>query len=249
MPLTLAQMHALIADGGDNTAADVRDVIQALYDWIPNDQKYRMGRLPGETAHADDDFFTAYSGYTEHSPTGTADWDLSNYGLTARFFSQTANDVAVSVKDLTPTSPPVTIETTWSSAIQTLSNPGFGLCFTDGAADASNIAAIGYLSNHGVDQIEGTLASVTPTLTGTGIDRVNFMQGTLAMRLIWKSANTFAWCVSPDGGTTWSDQSAGTFSETFTPDKIGFWVSGWSRPEPSIVSFAYLRVFEADLSV
>lgn len=249
MPDSLATMLASIEDDGANTAAEVRAVIQALYDWIPRDQKYRMGRLAGETAHADDDFFTAYSGYTEHTPTGTATWGLSRFGLSAAFHSQSGSDLAVAVKPLTPSSPPVTIETQWSSTVKVDINPGFGLAFTDGTVDASNVIGLGGLSNFSMVAPVGTLTSVGSGPIGHTLERSQLHQGLITARLIWTAANTFAWAISPDGGTTWTDWGSSTLAHTFTPDHIGFFVTGWGATAPNIASFAYLRVYEADLSV
>lgn len=251
MPDSLATMLASFNDNtsGDISAADGRGIIQALYDWIPRDQKYRMGRLAGETPHADDDFFTAYSGYTEHSPTGTATWAHSRFGLTAAFNSQAGGDLAVAVKPLTPSSPPVTIETQWSATVKVDTNPGFGLAFTDGTVDASNVIGFGGLSNFSIAAPAGTLTSAASGPIAGTLERSYLHQGLFTARLIWTAANTFAWAISPDGGTTWTDWGSSTIAHTFTPDHIGFFVTGWGAATPNVVSFAYLRVYEADLSV
>ena len=247
MPLTLAQMHALIADGGNNTAEDVRDVIEALYDWIPADQKYRRGLLAGESVHASSDFFTSYSGYTEQTVTGTATWAANRSGLGVKFSGQSANDLAATLKAV-PSGPPLTIETSWANITDESSNPGMGLLLTDGTATTSNIAAFGELSAFGALRGTGTLTSVTANVAHNNIERERAHQGRLFFRLIWKSANTFAIAVSVDT-VNWIDLDASDFTPTITPTHMGLFVTSWSQSKTFTATFDYLRVYEADLSV
>lgn len=251
MPLSLSQMQTLFADNtaGDISAADGRDVIEALYDWIPPEQKYRMGRLPGETAHADDDFFETYSGYTEMDVSGNTSWAATRGGLTVTFDSQAGAAISVALKAFTASGPPITIETAWSSAVIVASAPGFGICFADGVTATDDFAGMGTLV--GVTDIlecNGAMNGAQNFAAGVDIQKDGLHQGLVYARFIWKSANTWAWAISPDG-ETWTDFGDADRSFTMTPTHVGFWVTAWSQTVPQIVSYKYLRVYEADLSV
>lgn len=256
MPLSLTAMQALFPDNtaGDISAEDGRDVIGALYDWIPRVEKYRVGRLPGETAHAADDFFTSYSGYTEQTPTGTATWGASRGGLSCKFVSITAADFAATLKAVPAAGVPITIETQFQFPSITTGNPTVGLLFTDGTATTSNLAGFGPMDSGGTNQViipaEGTLTSVTSNI---GAPIATLIQPLHYLRVIWKSANTFATTASADG-ETWVRMNTGgsaTFTRTFTPTHMGFYVSNWtgSANATQHVVFNYLRVYEADLSI
>ena len=248
MPTSLAAMLALFNDNtsGDISAADGRTVIQALYDWIPTDVKFLAGRLPSETAHASDDFFTAYSGYTEQTPTGTATWAAGHGGLGVKFDDQAGNDMAATLKAI-PGGPPLTIQTCWQIAVITGSNPGVGLVLSDGTTATSNVAGFGSFGGFAMATVTGTLTNAT-TSAQTAIDRTNLLQGILHVRLVWVSANNFAWAISPDG-SNWTDWGVAAFSTSFTPTHMGLWVSTWSNTVPGAAVFRYLRVNESDLSV
>lgn len=249
MPLTLTQILALLPDNttGDISEADARDALTAIYNSIPYVDRYRMAYQTGETPHADDDFFTSYSGYTELAVTGSATWAASNNGLSCSFNTQTQNDFAVTLKAMSTGSPPVTIETMFMGAMSQTNNPGFGMCFTDGVLSTSNGAALGPLSNFGNARFAGTLTSMSPTALTQHENR--YWQQPSLWRLVWRSANTFAWCMSPDGGSTWTDFGQTDFSTTFTPTHLGLWVSSWSQSTKQVATFPYLRVYDADLSV
>jgi hypothetical protein len=250
MPLSLAQIQALLADNttGDISEADARDVATALFNWIPYLDRYRMGRQAGETDHADDDFFTSYSGYTEANVTGSATWAVSNNGLTCYFNSQSANDLSVSLKAITAGGPPITIETMFNGSVLDANNPGFGICFTSGTASSSSAFAVGGLANFDNVKMTGTLTSMTSTAI-TNIETGFHLSGPTLWRVIWKSADTWAWCISPDGGTTWTDFGESDVASTFTPTHVGFWVTAWGQTTKQVATWAYLRVYEADLSV
>lgn len=249
MPLTLAQMLALLPDNttGLISEEDVRDVVEALYDWIPNDVKYLAGRLPTETAHASDDFFSTYSGYTEQTPTGTATWAAGLGGLAVKFDSQSSNDLAATLKAI-PAGPPLTIQTAWSTAIYQAANPGIGLLFTDGTAATSTIAAFGDLSQFGTTSLTGTLTNASAGGAAANLERLRLHQGLIHVRWVWEATNTFSWNISVDG-TTWTKLNGGDLTTTITPTHMGLWVSAWSVGNPITAAFRYLRVYEADLSI
>jgi hypothetical protein len=212
-------------------------------------QAYLRGRLPGETPHAHDDFFKTYTGYTEQTPTGSATWSTSRFGLSCVFEDQSGNDLAATLKPLTP-SFPVTIESALSGAINVASNPGMGILFADGTSSTSNAAVFGGLSNYSLITAVGTLTSMGAGTPGQTYENRFLLQSPLTLiRLIWTTTNTFAWAISPDYGTSWTDWDGGTFSHTFTPTHIGFFATSWSGTVRYAASWPYLRVYEADLSV
>lgn len=248
-PLSLAQILALLPDNtvGLISEEDMRNAIQAVYEWIPDDVKYMAGRLPSETAHASDDFFSSYSGYTEQTPTGTAVWAHGAAGLGCKFDDQVANDIAVAVKAI-PSGPPLTIQTAWRGITNVNSNPGLGLIFTDGTGAAANIAGFGDLAGFGSTGLSGQINNVTATGATTVVDRSNIRQGLIHVRWVWKSSNTFAQAYSLDG-THWTDFAQSDISITCTPTHMGFFVSSWSQTTPQTAAFRYLRVAASDLSV
>lgn len=245
MPDSLATMLASIDDGGENTAAEMRAVIQALYDWIPPIEKYKMGRLPSETAHADDDFFSTYSGYTELAVTGSATWSLGHSGLGVSFTGQSANDGAVALKAFTASGPPLTIETAMSLLTKRGANPGAGIILSDGVISTSNCMWTGVLSTNNFYGGSGTLTNLGAVSAGQYDGNG---EGLLYLRLIWKSANNFARAYSLDGHT-WTDFAAADTGFTLTPTHIGFVGTAWSVAGPHLATYKYLRVYETDLSV
>lgn len=251
MPLSLAQMLALLPEqnNAEISPTDVQDVVTALYDWIPYGQKYQLGRLPGETPHADDDFFASYSGYTEVQITGTTTWAAGNNGLTATTISQSASDLNVAVKPMSTGSPPVTIETMLRFAMPINGNPGGGLIFTDGTTSASNAVGFGTLAQWNHFAPRGTLTAMSSTVVTETEYRFSMTDMTLLYRLVWTAANTWAWAISPDYGSTWTDYTSTTFSHTLTPTHIGFFATSWASAMRGLVNFPYLRVYDADLSI
>lgn len=248
MPDSLATMLASFNDNtsGDISAADGRGIIQALYDWIPPEQKYRMGRLPGETAHADDDFFTAYSGYTEQTPTGSATWAAGRSGLTVAWNSVGAEDMAFTVKAIPAAGVPITIETSFVAEMTNNANPGLGLVFTDGTGSGANVAGAGIVMTGGNPQMfrfSGTAGSYGAAGHSPSATEIPHF-----LRLTWISSNLFGWSISPDG-ETWTDWSAADFAKTITPTHMGLFVISNNASEPQTALFHYLRVYEADLSV
>lgn len=236
---------------GDISAADVRAVIQALHDWIPATERYKQGRLAGETAHASDDFFSAYSGYTEATPSGTPNWAVSRGGLSSRFVNVASANIAATLKAIPAAGMPTTIETCVSMTIDGTNNPAVGLLFTNGTGTTATFAGFGIMtaSGGGVgwSTPSGTLNSATSGLNA--IVGTWTMGSSMFIRLIWSASNTFEVAVSPDG-QQWVDFTLTTLARTFTPTHMGFYVTNWnSSTSMQAVTFNYLRVYDADLSV
>lgn len=91
MPLTLAQMHALFNDNtaGDISAADGRDVIEALYDWALN-----VAPLEGAPTYSD-------AGMSDEFDSGTLDAQWTVSGAVSGSVSMISTNPTDSVYDLT----------------------------------------------------------------------------------------------------------------------------------------------------
>lgn len=214
---------------------------------VPPFLMYPFARVAGETPHAADDFFAAYSGYTEQNHAASVVWALGRGGLRVAWNSIPANSVAVAVKAIPAAGVPITIETAFSATISQTSNPGIGLCFTNGTATTSDVTGIeliyvsgfffykldGVLNNYGATQLSPFPGSLFPLIF---------------LRLAWTAANTFTWSMSIDGDL-WTDWANPTIANTMTPTHMGFAVSSNAGTTPHTALFHYLRVYEADLSV
>lgn len=208
-------------------------------------------RLPGETAHAADDFFGAYSGYTEIAAAGTAVWAAGRRGLTCKFQNVGNAKAAATLKAVPAAGVPITLDTFMVPMFRDDDNNAAGLIFTNGTTSGASIAALGLMSTSGgachVIMSSGTLTAVTSGV-GMAILAANLAPAAY-MRLIWSAANTFEFALSPDG-ETWVDFGFGTFTRTFTPTHMGFWVTNWNSSSfQQAVAFHYLRVGEFDGSV
>lgn len=250
MPTSLAAMLTSINDGGANTAAEMRAVITALYDWIPPLEKYKMGRLAGETAHASDDFFSTITGYTEVDVTGTTTWSSTRAGATCVFAGQSSNDFSCLLKAIPAAGLPTTIETRTVATIKEANNPMYGLLFTDGTASTSNLMGVGVVgADTGVPQLYNFSATIGTVTANLMVDTVLSTEiGNPFIRLTCISANNFGWSLSPDS-ENWTDFAFADLTPTLTPTHMGFFVSSWNGAGNQIASFNYLRVYDADLSV
>lgn len=249
---TQAALLAQMADGGNNTAEEVRDNI--VSGWTPGWVRYLDHRLPSETAHADDDFFTGDSSadYTEVAASGSATWTYGTLGvLSCHFINQSNLDWAAALKALTPNSAPVTIESRVTP--MTLDN-GFiavGIGFADGVLTSSTMQAA-VLGSAGT----GTLGRLAPTDGGTITNSDwlthdipnTFVGGSIYMRVVWEGSNTFSWSVSPDG-VSWTSFGDADVTPTLTPTHFGAFVTAYGNNIRQAVSFDYFRVYESDLSV
>lgn len=203
-----------------------------------------------DPAHADDDEFDddSLSGdWTALTVSGSHVISESLGLLSVSYQNQSSSDLNGIVKALTPTTPPVTVETVMR--MHDLGDNYYicGLVFSDGVTAVDNIAAF-TMNGNVVDYVRnGTFTAAGGPVGGTlGLDAAIWP---LYMRLIWKSANTFAAAWSPDG-VSWTDAGISDQSLTLSPTHVGLVWSRWGGgTEPGIVSFEYLRVAEGDLSV
>lgn len=261
MPLTLAQMHALIADGGDNTAEDVRDVIEALYDWIPASDRYLAGRQADETAHADDEFFSGGAPATPTTPTiqtvsGTATWLEGRNLLSCRFEDQTNGDASAVLYPIASASAPMTIETRLRLTSPYADFPEAGVLFTDGTLATSSLYGTSMFGSDnafttgGVVSRDGTLTALVSNGQFYGGLTNGLANGTpviIYLRAVWKAANTWQSSVSIDG-VSYGNRGLADQTFTMTPTHFGVFVSSGGNTVEWQASFDYLRVYDADLS-
>lgn len=213
-------------------------------------QRYLRARQPGETAHADDDFFddNDHSAYTKLQVTGTVT-AVEDGDLVLTYGSQTAGDVGGMVKPITSPSAPMTIEAGFTWLSRNANFYSMGLMMTDGVTDTDNCAVARYV--HGNDQrifkSAGTLTNYTGTVN-TDAGGYSFLSSHIFMRLIWTAANTFEMAISPNG-KHWIEPTA-SWSHTFSPSRWGVFVSAQGGGAgPSLLVCHYLRTSTTDLSV
>lgn len=214
---------------------------------------YLRGRLPDETAHANDQFFPGTTpGGTALTVSGTATWVQGRGRLGVRFDSQSTTDAAVRLWSLTPSAAPVTIETAVEVMLAESGIPHVGLCFTDGVVGTSNCWTALIFTGSVTASFyvyKGTLNNFGSASTAGANVAVNAMPwGRMHIRSVWTAADTFEPAWSPDG-VTWTDFGITADAHTMTPTHFGVLVSTWGGTEKDAVSVNYLRVNETDLSV
>ncbi len=252
---TLAALQALLADNtaGDISPQDVRDMLVST--WSPEWVQYLQHRMPDETGHADDDFFSSDSSadYTETADSGTAVWTYGTYDvLSVAFDNQDTTSWATSLKAVPAAGVPITIETHFmNTGVLNESFNYVGLCFTSGTATSSEIASWGVghtnvdTTRYGRFSADGNTIASADWASTRGTPDTNRGFG---LRLIWSAADTFAMSVSGDF-VNWTDHDVADLTRTFTPTHMGFVVGTYGNVSTSVATFDYLRVYESDESV
>ncbi len=227
-------------------------------DSVPEWMTALAGRVAGETAHVDDNFFgaTTKSGWTEVLPSGTATWTEGRGKLSVVSVNQTTNHTPAILQPITSASLPITIETKVTWALRDPADVGqfAALVFTDGTANTSKAVLFGpqqygssgyFILGGELDSRDGD-GSAVAVLSITGIWRQVLE---VYIRLIWSAANTFQAALSMDG-VTWTDYGAGSFTATtITPTHFGFAMYAAGADFYNLASFDYFRVYDSDLSV
>lgn len=210
----------------------------------------------GETVHDYDDEFMAEAvdaGWTEVEPTGTTNWAETGKGrLLADTVSQASSDMSGLVKPLDSLSFPLTIETRITPTSDQDNYLMYGMVFSDGTADGSNlVVAMPYINNANfvnVDFRTGTFNNVGAIL-GSADQVIHAAGGGLHQRLIWSAANLWKFQYSMDG-QQWLDVNGGTAqARTLTPTHFGLSISTWGSGVKRMAAYEYFRVTEADLSL
>lgn len=218
-------------------------------EWV----EYLNQRMPGETAHVDDQFFHGPThGGTEVTASGSVTWQTRYGVLSGNPTNQSANDMAAVVWPLTSAAAPMTIETRGMILAKADANPMLGLLFANGTSTGDSISAVSlYMSNNAAVTVLATFSGTYTTATVSNV--ISDMDAAAPlipfyMRLVWTAANTWAWALSYDG-LSWTDFNSSTFAVTLTPTHFGVWATSWAQPYPAPATFDYVRVYDADLSV
>lgn len=216
---------------------------------VPDGLLYPFQRLTGETAHADDKFFTGGSPTgTAVTVGGTAVWSQGLGRLNCVFNNQGSGQAAARLWTLTPVAAPVTLETCYE-VLAPQNAYQIGLLFTDGLTSGDNLyAAMQIGDGNGLYTYRGTLGAIGSANTGAGITPNTYFPRQIYVRTIWTAANTFeaAWSVD---AVAWSKFGLTSDSKTMTPTHFGVLVSTYGVNTPAVASFKYVRVAAADLSV
>lgn len=228
------------------TFATDRLVLPRTPEWLG----YLNQRLPGETHHADDDFFTdgtVDSAWNTVAISGTVSPTEGRGQMSIGFHSQASADFGGILKSMGSLTAPITIETSMTMLGENSQFPMVGLAFSDGVVAASNSFTTRWYPKNSLIGIQsGTLTN----LEGSSTAELAFIKiSRLYHRLIWTTSNTFAASYSPDG-VTWTRASlAATYSKTMTPTHFGLMTSAWGGGTDVMVAlFDYFRVYESDLS-
>lgn len=239
---------AAVADGGDNTPGDVRTALTSVLGEVPIWMRRFMGRVPGETSHADDKFFPDGSahGGTVVTPSGTATWLQEQDVLAGIADDNVSQDANCLLWPLTPTTAPITIEVAMRDIIPPVNFAHAGLCFTDGTAVTSKIVmGVHYQSIW--DSKSGTIQLVTTNHTAitTGSAPVQALPWAY-LRLIWIGTDSWSYGRSVDG-VLWTYAPFTTTSGP-SPTHFGLELSAYGSGLPVQAAWEYIRVAEADLS-
>jgi hypothetical protein len=233
--LTLAQIEALIADGGSNTAADVRAIFKAFF---------RERHAPHSLDHAEDVFWDGddLAGFTDVDVTGSHTLTESGDGfLRAVFDSQDAADVNARLKART-----FAVGDSFAIGPITFRGKGenhtmVGLCFTDGTDPTSNSVLAMIWAGDGVIRFavwHGTLTN-NATMVWADQHQQTFI-GPGFVRLTYAASNSFQAFFSSDG-VNWLDIGQVAFAKTMTPTHLGpFWTRWGGGAEASQVVFGAL---------
>lgn len=213
---------------------------------------YLAGRMPDETPHALDDFFTDGTldpAWSTVAVTGTIAATESRDLLSLRASGGAASDYQGIVKSIGSLSPPVTVEIAGQFLGDTAGGAGMlGLCLTDGIAASSNIFGLRAWSSSGsTSTVEGTLTAVDSVSTVLLTRGGNMIASRIYYRVIWRSANTYTVAMSIDG-VTWRRFTLGDRAKTMTPTHVGIFLLDWSSSTDAVAAVDYLRVYAADLT-
>lgn len=234
MPLTLAQMLALLPDNttGLISAADMRDVVTAIV---------HGQRAPYSLDNADDVWWEGDSaGMTQVTVTGSETISEVDGLLSVKFSGQASNDLNALLKAHS-----FSVGDAWAVSMRMIgpgSNFTFGgLVFTDGTATTSNVIYIGSYMDGG-EQSYFAAYSGTLTNVSTNINNVGSMDHAIVgvgyYKLTYQASNTFRLEYSADG-ITWITMGSDA-SKTMTPTHVGVVWSRWAGADTGDVSYGPL---------
>lgn len=226
MPLTLAQMLALLPDNtaGDISAVDMRDVVTAIV---------RGQRAPYSVDDADDVWWEGdlLADFTHVDPTGSSTRTEKDGFLSVSYTGQASLDVGCVLKPHT-----FSIGDRFATHVRSLGKDEdihamVFLVLTDGTATSSNMAAaMMYQDLDRVGAWHGTITNLDTQVWA----RTSVWDWPLAgfhVAIEYEAANTFQVYLSPDG-VSWSDFGAASISKTMTPTHFGVGWSIWGGSNP-----------------
>jgi len=236
MPLTLAQIYALITDGGANTAADVRAALQALYH-----RQYGIGADPdtNDVYWDGDDVASGTTVTVTGSQTIVEEGGL----LSVRYDAQAANDLNCLLFART-----LAVGSRWRTNARLFVRAHqfsmAALVMTDGVTAASNaIATTSYQDNagNGFGSVwHGTLTALTSEAWILNDFAAARIVPHIGLELEYVAANSFQGRFG-DGiqGSSWGQANV---AKTMTPTHVGVAWSNWGTTgEESIDTFGPLR--------
>lgn len=238
MPDSLATMLASINDGGANTAAEMRAVIEALYQWTKKNSPV------GDDVHWDGNDLAGFS--TPILPSGSHTLTEANGLLSVHYNGQSTADLAGILKPLTGFAIGDSIQTAVRMMTTGANWAMAALILADGDLASSNaIMAFYEVGGSGANEIvtrTGSMGTVGADIQiETAVMDGRSIFGALHMRLLWVSANTFRLEISPDG-VNWDAFTMADSARTLTPTHGGIGWSVWGGAGVRINTFEYFKV-------
>lgn len=210
--------------------------------------RYLNQRLPGETPNINDEFFLDTTVWgTAVTISGTATWEQSFGCLSARVAGQSTGDAAGRYVTPASISAPLTLETrvtaNATSGLETGIGLSNGVVGSSAMVSAAQVSLAGGLSQRAwfgqLDSMYGTTnTTIASTNAGMGGDPIY-------LRLVWVASNSFK-VGFRRAQAPWTYSS---LTPTITPTTIVLWGSTDSGADANWMTFDYLRVNAADLSV
>lgn len=236
MPLTLAQMLALLPDNtaGDISAADARNVVTAIV---------RGQRAPYSVDDAADVWWEGNIGdFTTVTITGTQTVTEKDGFLAVEYSGQSSLDRNGVLKSRS-----FSVGDSFAVRIRFLGPAGQyslqGLTFTDGTADTSNmIEVVVYTSNSNDASVafhHGTLTNVSTSAWGNALKAHAPWNDGVYLRLTYSASNSFLGEASPDG-VNWTSFGNAATAKTMTPTHFGLVWGKEGGANESLVSFGPL---------
>jgi hypothetical protein len=176
--------------------------------------------------------------------TGTTTWTESNGVLSAFTDNQSSSDASIVVRNLLSATPLIGVHTAVRMLSQNSQYLMAGPVLTDGTTTTSGIVWLFAYIDGTTLQLSlrhGQVTNVGTTTWTIGLSPA-MVSGWLHMRLIWRTLNTFAAQVSPDG-VTWTSFDQIDLSKVFSPTYAGVGVSTWGGTNPGIATFEFIRVY------
>lgn len=226
---------------------------------VPGWVSYLAERQPGETAHADDDFYDDDDDSVWGTTTvdGSATW-TEQYGvLSAVVQLQTAGNLAARTKAITSPTAPWTIEAGVEMFNRDIDSGEVSLIaigFASGTAAGATSCIAGIDLRHAASATSfgfiygGTLTSYAGGNTNFfPMNATGHPYGIIHVRLVWVTTNTFRaeWSID---AVSWHNHGTGNIAVAFNPTHyvLAGAVPEGEAAETGHLKFHYLRAYEED---